>query len=215
MVDTTDNFNRQHCLHYVCRLARLNISDCLYLPPNMMATEVKAPSEDDAIVSIVQSCLYPELSVDCGTEAPDCTLNSAFRDQLRERLYRLFNCLRPFGLRPLSLNDRVHLTILYCEQTAKLADFRTDAVDLVKEVTALGQLIDQWLLVDERRELNELVLHWYKERVTVARWRRQVGATHGLARYAVVSSVNPQPTQPKYKTTFGTFRLALYTAVSA
>lgn len=142
----------------------------------------------DAIVSIVQSCLYPELRVDCGTEAPDSTLNATFRTQLGERLRSLRLSVADAD-DALSLSARVHLTLLYCEQTAKHADFRTEEAELVQFLDSLRQRIDRWLqpAAEQRKDLHAAVLLWYKERVTMSRWRRQAGATLGLARFAVVS----------------------------
>lgn len=153
------------------------------------------------IHSTAQACLYPELSVDIGTEAPNSTQNAIFLQHLNERLHHLFDILHENQLTSaihpdsLSLQTRVSLTLLYCEQTAKFGNnFRSDVAELQQNVSCvLEPRISGWLKAGEKHDVADAaaliaaVLAWYKERVTVARWRRQAGATCGLARFAVVS----------------------------
>lgn len=152
---------------------------------------------ESTINSTAQACLYPELNADIGTEPPDAQRNASYQHQLNQRLHLFFDTLARAppttagdddGIE--SLPTRVSMTLLYCEQTAKFgADFRTNEAELQQNLDViLGPRVVGWL-TDENGgavALIAAVLAWYKERVTVARWRRQAGATLGLARFAVV-----------------------------
>lgn len=143
---------------------------------------------DRAIHDIAATCLYPELAVDIGAEPPDTVLNEAFRVLLAERLRSLFDRLRLHDGQHAELqpDTQLQLTLLYCEQTAKHADFQCDDDDSKRCLGELGERIRRWLLADDNQRLQTDVLAWYKDRLTVGRWRRQAGAILGLARFAVV-----------------------------
>lgn len=148
------------------------------------------PTAADQIVHLTRSCLYPEQSNDIGTDAPDDAATAAFRRHLGQRLHQLCDTLHlTADVDQLPVETRAHLILLYCEQTAKFAAFRTDEPMLQQTIdTWRLHHIDRWLQADndDRLALNTAVLAWHKERVTVARWRRQPGAVQGLARYACV-----------------------------
>lgn len=162
----------------------------------MLPNSTPASNEtDDAaaaqLQAIADSCLYPPLATDIGTEAPDSELNAPFRRQLNDRLLALFEQLRHFDSTPpsssssLPLDARVQLTLVYCEQTAKHADFATGDAQLRLDLVELRTRIERdWLRRDA--EMHAAVLLWYKKRITSARWRREAGASLGLVRYAEV-----------------------------
>lgn len=138
----------------------------------------------------ISGCLLPEQKSDIGTELFDAKHFDPFRAHLNRSLHRIFDitndrCYKNL-INELPESVRVNVALLHCEQTAKHIEFRTDQSMLVQSVEALRTSVDEYLT---NAEIRNGALKWYKKRVTAATWKRNVGASHGLARFCEVIAI--------------------------
>lgn len=141
----------------------------------------------EALCEACKKCLLPALQSDIGSDLLDSKHFNSFRVQLNENLHKIFdaiNVTQIFAGDLLTPEVRQNLVILYCEQTASHAEYKTDQKMLEHCLEALRSRIDVWL---SEQETWQKSLGWYKTRVTINGWKRNLGATHGLARLCEVA----------------------------
>lgn len=135
-----------------------------------------------------QKCLLPELNADIGSDLLDSKHFDSFRLRLNEELRNIFNIVDQTQQSDEQLTPvvRQNLIILYCEQTASHAEYKTDQKVLEHCFETLRPRVVEWLIQEETWSKT---LAWYKTRVTINGWKRNLGATHGLARLCEVVNV--------------------------
>lgn len=135
----------------------------------------------EALGAACQRCLLPELQSEIGSDLLDSKHFDSFRLNLNDELHKIFDAIHNSEL--LTPAVQPNLVLLYCEQTASHGEYKTDEAILEQCLETLGPRIEQWM---SDRETWDKVLAWYKTRVTTNGWKRNMGATHGLARMCEV-----------------------------
>lgn len=145
--------------------------------------------DSEELCDVFNRCLLPELQTDIGTDFLDEKHFEGFRHQLNDNLHAIFDLLHEWDTSDLlqALPVRLHLTLVYSEQTAKNAVYQTDQTVLMQCLEALRPRLEKWLA---DQQLWDETLGWYKKRVTAGEWKRNIGASHGLARMCEVIFAN-------------------------
>lgn len=165
----------------------------------------------------IKQCLLPELDREIGEQYLERDDFNVFVYGLNQNLRLLFDMIaKNEKLLLKSVEEtrafRVNFILLLNEQTsAWTAPFQTEDLSLLNH---LNTLVDQYYVrVMADKSVLDKCLAFYKERLTAARWKRNIGALYGYGRFCEVRSfaVFPHPTQPKIKLFFffSVFALAI------
>lgn len=138
----------------------------------------------------IKQCLLPEFDREIGDQPLERDDFNVFVYGLSQNLRLLFDMISKNEKLLLKSVDetkefRMNFILLLNEQTGSWnAPFQTDDLSLLKH---LDTLVDQYyarVLAD--KEVLEKCLAFYKERLTAARWKRNIGAVYGYGRFCEV-----------------------------
>lgn len=138
----------------------------------------------------IKQCLLPEFDREIGDQQLERDDFNVFVYGLNQNLRLLFDMISKNEKLLLESSEvtkefRVNFILLLNEQTGSWnAPFQTDDLSLLKHLNSLVDQYDVRLLAD--KGVLEKCMAFYKERLTAAKWKRNIGAIYGYGRFCEV-----------------------------
>lgn len=141
-------------------------------------------------IDFTKQCLLPEFDRDIGDQPLERDDFNVFVYGLNQNLRLLFDIVgkneqhlfKPFEETELF---RVNFILLLSEQSGYTdSPFQTDDLSLVKHLRTLVDKYYQNIL--KEKTIFEKCLDFYKQRLTGAKWKRNIGALYGYLRFCEV-----------------------------
>lgn len=150
------------------------------------------PDKFRMAVELAQHCLLPEFDRDIGDQPLERDDFNVFVYGLNESLRLLFDIVAKNDQFLFKINEetetfRTNFILLLNEQSGyDDAPFQTDDQFLLQHIRKLVDKYYQNILRDKR--IFDKCLDFYKSRLTVSKWKRNIGAVYGYGRLCEVSS---------------------------
>lgn len=142
----------------------------------------------------IKQCLLPEFDREIGDQPLERDDFNVFVYGLSQNLRLLFDMISKNGKLLLltsaeeTQDFRMNFILLLNEQTGSSnAPFQTDDLSLLKHLESLVEQYYVRVLAD--KNILERCLAFYKERLTAAKWKRNIGAVYGYWRFCEVCSM--------------------------
>lgn len=138
----------------------------------------------------IKQCLLPEFDREIGDQQLERDDFNVFVYGLNQNLRLLFDMISKNEKLLLESSEvtkefRVNFILLLNEQTGSWnAPFQTDDLSLLKHLNSLVDQYDVRLLAE--KGVLEKCMAFYKERLTAAKWKRNIGAIYGYGRFCEV-----------------------------
>lgn len=148
----------------------------------------------DKASELVENCLLP-VGTTMENHPDPVSYYEAFRHSLNFNLEVLFDILAKneslmvdYDSDGETLELRVNLVRLFCEQSAVKSNFQTDNKPLLDNLNRLIMKYFHRMMKDDVKIFNTL-LTLYKKQLTKDEWRRHLGSVYGFERFCCVSSL--------------------------
>lgn len=139
--------------------------------------------------SQTKGCLVPELNRDMSVEQISVDHFKSFKVTLNMSLHLLFDLIQQnenvlFEIKKETESFQINFLLLLCEQTASNTLFQTDEIILLQNFNSL--LIKHLKKLLESNSIKDKILNYYKSKLKIDLWKRNIGAIHGFSRFCQV-----------------------------